>query len=79
MSITETPPSPHDLGPLYSPNDLIEIEPGQGVLLFGGDDDPFVMISEDADRQTREDCALALWALRDPRVRAMFKRALVTA
>lgn len=66
-----------DIGPRYSKNDLVEVEPGQGVLLFGGEDnDPFVVISEDACQRTQEDLALALWALHDPRVRAMFKSRL---
>lgn len=64
-------------GPRYSQNDLVEIEPGQGVLLFGGDqDDPFVVVSEDANDRTQEDLALVLWALHDPRVRKMFRAAL---
>lgn len=74
---TESQNNAEDLGPRYSQNDLVEVEPGQGVLLFGGEqDDPFVVISESACERTQEDCAVALWALNNPRVRAMFKRAL---
>ena len=66
-----------DSGPRYSKYDLVEVEPGQGVLLFGGDqDDPMIVMSEQANKKTQEDCALALWALHNPEIRAMFKAAL---
>lgn len=60
--------------PQYHHNDIVEIEAGQGVLLFGGELDPQVMISCEADEKTQEDCALALWALHDPDVRALFRK-----
>jgi hypothetical protein len=66
-----------DLGPKYSKNDLLEIEEGQGVIVLDGDTEPYVILSESATPKTQEDTALALWALYDPHVRAMFRKSLV--